>query len=256
MVLLFIGPTGTGKTSLAKQLSHCLFGTDTIATQNMSEFTERQDVAKLFGSPPGYIGHGTDTKFIQEIKNRDGHLVILFDEIEKAAPEVKMSLMQILDTGALTTGNNETLDVTSSIIILTSNALSNILGKKLKIGIGIDAEEREYNIDDIKELLIRDQVFSPEFINRIDSVIKFKSITKGVARSIFIQRLKKLAAELSIKDVEFTWDNVLVDTSLQRYEIEYGGRSIERLINIIKQNAVQDIISGQKKVRGKLRNGS
>merc|ERR1719217_1814252 len=207
---MFSGPTGVGKTHLCKTLSETFFGSvDSMVRLDMSEFMEKHTVSKLIGSPPGYVGYG-DGGALTEAVRRKPYSLVLFDEVEKAHPDVVNVMLQLLDDGRLTDSKGRTVSFANTMIVLTSNVGSRVVQKSGGgIGFGTFNDEDEENYSRIKELVHEEMThfFRPEFLNRLDETIVFRPLTKEDVRSIAEVEFKKVQARLedvrSIAEVEF-----------------------------------------------------
>lgn len=228
---LFLGPTGVGKTELAKSLAEALFDSEThIVRLDMSEFMEPHSVAKLIGAPPGYVGYDEGGQLTEKIR-RNPYSIILFDEIEKAHHDVFNILLQILDDGRLTDSQGRTVDFKNTIIIMTSN-----LGSELLLQ---DKGETEV-------LNLLKQYFKPEFLNRIDEIITFKPLDKTVQLKIVTKLLHDLDVRLLHQDINITFTDNLKNWILeQSFDITYGARPIKRFITkYIETYIATKIING------------
>ena len=228
---LFLGPTGVGKTELAKSLAEALFDSEThIVRLDMSEFMEPHSVAKLIGAPPGYVGYDEGGQLTEKIR-RNPYSIILFDEIEKAHHDVFNILLQILDDGRLTDSQGRTVDFKNTIIILTSNIGSDLLLE--------DKAESE-----VTNLL--KQYFKPEFLNRIDEIICFKPLNKDVQLKIVSKLLHDLDVRLLTQDINITFTDNLKNWIIdQSFDITYGARPIKRFITkYIETYLATKIING------------
>ena len=228
---LFLGPTGVGKTELAKSLAEALFDSEThIVRLDMSEFMEPHSVAKLIGAPPGYVGYDEGGQLTEKIR-RNPYSIILFDEIEKAHHDVFNILLQILDDGRLTDSQGRTVDFKNTIIIMTSNIGSDLLLE--------DKAESE-----VTNLL--KQYFKPEFLNRIDEIICFKPLNKDVQLKIVSKLLHDLDVRLLTQDINITFTDNLKNWIIdQSFDITYGARPIKRFITkYIETYLATKIING------------
>ena len=242
---IFLGPTGVGKTQLAKELSSYMFNSDDdLIRVDMTEYMEPHSVSKLIGSPPGYVGHESGGFLTEQVK-RKPHSVILFDEIEKAHPEVFNVLLQMLDDGYLTDSLGRSIDFRNCLVILTSNTGSRKVqdfGSGIGFGTKTVAEEQQAEKDIINKALKKK--FAPEFLNRIDEVIVFNSLTKNVVMSILNKECKELAENL--KEVgEYTLKinkaakNIILD---QGFDPKYGARPLRRSLERLIENPVAEMI--------------
>lgn len=242
---LFLGPTGVGKTELAKSLAEALFDDErSIVRVDMSEYMEAHSVARLIGSPPGYIGFDKGGQLTEAVRRRP-YSIVLLDEIEKAHQDVFNVLLQVLDDGRLTDGQGRTVNFTNTIIIMTSNVGSEKI-----------IESKEIN-KDLEQKLLDDlrHYFRPEFINRIDDIIVFNKISKGNMKLIVDTQLKKLVDELkATKDItlEIT-DNAKNALTDQGFDTNFGARPLKRLIQKeILNKLAKELIKGDIKEQSKV----
>jgi len=222
---IFVGPTGVGKTELVKQLAGDLFNTpDALIRLDMSEFMEKHSVSRIVGSPPGYVGYDEAGQLTEKIR-RKPYAVVLFDEIEKAHPDVLNVLLQILDDGEITDAHGRKVNFENTIIVMTSNA-----GSATKEGtVGFGRTQQEQDADRAMKAL--QQFLRPEFINRVDAVITFNRLTEEHFQSIARIMLEELAASLNEKAITFTYDDALVELLTHKsYSRTYGARNLRRTI--------------------------
>lgn len=237
---IFLGPTGVGKTELSKALAKAMFGDDSAMIRiDMTEYMEKHAVSKMIGSPPGYVGFEEGGQLTEAVR-RKPYSVILFDEIEKAHPDVFNILLQILDDGRLTDGQGRTVDFKNTVIIMTSNVGSDtIKSKTLGFGKGEDTE-KEY--EDIKKSMIDSlkKEFRPEFINRIDDIIVFHKLSEKDIRSIVDILVDQLGETLKDRGVEISVSDEAKDyLAKEGYDPEYGARPLKRTI----QQKIEDTLS-------------
>ncbi len=229
---LFLGPTGVGKTELAKSLAEALFDSEThIIRLDMSEYMESHSVAKLIGAPPGYVGYDEGGQLTEKVR-RNPYSIILFDEIEKAHHDVFNILLQILDDGRLTDSQGRLVDFKNTIIIMTSNIGSDLLLE---------------NKGEKEVLTLLKQYFKPEFLNRIDEIITFKPLDKNVQLQIVNKMLKDLDIRLLEQNINIEFTNNLKEWILQQsFDITYGARPIKRFITkYIETFIATKIIKGE-----------
>ncbi|MEI3395856.1 MAG: ATP-dependent Clp protease ATP-binding subunit [Clostridia bacterium] len=240
---IFVGPTGVGKTELAKSLAYEMFGSeDSIIRIDMSEYMESHSTSKLIGAPPGYVGYDDAGQLTEKVK-RKPYSIILLDEIEKAHPDVFNILLQVLDDGKLTDSQGNTVSFANTIIIMTSNAGSNL--NTNSIGFGKQTVDKNKIEDSLKD------VFRPEFLNRIDEIIVFNSLNKEELLQIVDLMLKDTIKALKAKDISFEISNSAKQFILDKgTNIKFGARPLRRAI----QRYLEDEIS-EKILKGELTNG-
>ena len=234
---IFMGPTGVGKTELAKALAEFIFDSDqAIVRVDMSEYMEKHAVARLIGAPPGYVGY-EEGGYLTEAVRRRPYSVVLFDEIEKAHPEVFNVLLQILDDGRMTDGHGRTVDFKNTIIIMTSNVGSQWIQE---LGTS-QREEMESRISDA----LRAQ-FKPEFLNRIDETIIFQNLTPDEIVQIVDIQIQRLARRLADNDIEFILSEDARQLIAQKgYDPIYGARPLKRVIQQYIENPLSmEILKG------------
>ncbi|MBE5732884.1 MAG: ATP-dependent Clp protease ATP-binding subunit [Clostridiales bacterium] len=243
---LFMGPTGVGKTELTKALSEAMFDNENAVIRlDMSEYMESYSVSKLIGAPPGYVGHDDGGQLTEQVR-RKPYSVVLFDEIEKAHPDVYNILLQIMDDGRLTDGQGRLVSFKNTIIIMTSNVGVNELKAKTKtLGFGASENDMNRNTDDVLDNALR-RHFRPEFLNRIDVICKFHPLTKeqiGQIAKILIKKFEKSLKERNIT-LNMT-QNAMEYIANKGYDVEFGARPLRRVIEQeIEDNVAEGIIAG------------
>lgn len=246
---IFCGPTGVGKTELAKALAEAVFGSeDNMIRVDMSEFMEKHSTAKLIGSPPGYVGYD-DGGHLTELIRKKPYSVVLFDEIEKAHPDVFNIMLQILDDGRLTDAKGRHINFKNTIIIMTSNVGASMITTTSRLGFSTSDDESKDKYEKLKETVTEEmkKAFRPEFLNRIDETIVFAHLTKKEIREIVDLMLKDLFKRLSERNlsVEVT-DEVKDHLAKDGYSEAYGARPLRRLIQRkIEDMLAEEILSGK-----------
>jgi ATP-dependent Clp protease ATP-binding subunit ClpB len=247
---IFLGPTGVGKTELTKALSQFMFNDDrAIIRVDMSEYMERHSMSKLIGSPPGYVGYDEAGQLTEAVRHRP-YAVILFDEIEKAHPEVFNMLLQVIDEGRLTDGKGRVVNFKNTIIILTSNIGSQFVEKMESIGFSNNSNKQDYSNIKEKVLEALKDSFRPEFLNRLDEIIVFDILSEEAVKEIVNLRIKVVLDRLSAKGINFEIaDEALAYLAKEGYDPHYGARPLNRLIQnkILNPVASYIISNGVKK---------
>ena len=222
---LFVGPTGVGKTELVKALAEDLFDTpEALIRLDMSEYMEKHTVSRLIGSPPGYVGFDEAGQLTEKLRRRP-YSVVLFDEIEKAHPDVLNILLQVLDDGRITDAQGRTVSFENAIIIMTSNAGSDRSGGS--VGFGKTVSEQ----DEARAVKALEEIMRPEFLNRIDDIISFSHLTKEDFRGIAAIMLGQLRDTLAENNIRLTWDDSLVDYLIEdSFSVKFGARNLRRTI--------------------------
>lgn len=246
---IFLGPTGVGKTELCKALAASMFGDENAMLRlDMSEYMEKHTVAKLIGSPPGYVGYDEGGQLTERVR-RKPYSVILFDEIEKAHPDVFNMLLQVLEDGRLTDSQGRTVNFKNTVIIMTSNVGARLItDKKTSLGFA-NANEKEH--EDIKSLVMGElkQVFRPEFLNRVDDIIVFSKLTEEETKRIASLMLKNLGKRLSALGTELkVTDEALTAIAREGFDESFGARPLRRAITTFIEDPLSEkLLSGELK---------
>ena len=243
---LFVGPTGVGKTELVKQLALDLFDSpDALVRLDMSEYMEKHTVSRLIGSPPGYVGYDEAGQLTEKIRRRP-YSVVLFDEIEKAHPDVLNSLLQILDDGRLTDAQGRVVSFENTVIVMTSNAGSQSNNTPAGFGRTVSQMSKDRVMKALEEIM------RPEFLNRIDEIIAFNQLSEDNFRHIAEIMLGELRTTLADKDIRLTWDDSLLGLLTEKsYSVKYGARNLRRLIEKEIENPLATaIVTGDKPLMG------
>ncbi|HNF72651.1 MAG TPA: AAA family ATPase, partial [Chitinophagaceae bacterium] len=250
---IFLGTTGVGKTELAKALAEFLFDDESMMTRiDMSEYQEKHSVSRLVGAPPGYVGYDEGGQLTEAVR-RKPYSVVLFDEIEKAHPDVFNTLLQVLDDGRLTDNKGRVVNFKNTIIIMTSNMGSHIIQENFE-------KVNENNVDEVTEStrtevmnLLR-QSIRPEFLNRIDEVIMFKPLMKNEIRGIIQIQLNQLRETLKQQQIDLDFSEYAIDYLVENgFDPQYGARPLKRLIqkeiiNLLSRKIIAGDIHKEKKV--------
>lgn len=231
---IFVGGTGVGKTELVKRLAADLFDSpESLIRLDMSEFMEKFSVSRIIGSPPGYVGYDEAGQLTEKIR-RKPYSVVLFDEIEKAHPDVLNILLQILDDGRITDAQGRTVNFENTVIVMTTNAGSNRKGGAMGFGGTVNDMGRERALKALGEFL------RPEFINRVDEIVYFNSLTEENFRSIAKLMLEETRDAIAERGISMTWNTALIDYLVRKsYSVTYGARNLRRTI----QKDVEDAIA-------------
>ena len=249
---IFLGPTGVGKTELTKALAEFLFDDDNALVRvDMSEFMEKHSTSKLIGSPPGYVGYEEGGSLTETVRHRP-YSVILFDEIEKAHPEVFNLLLQVLDNGRLTDSKGRVVNFKNTVIIMTSNIGAQYIDKMEQIGFAtVDDKKNEYNLVKEKVLATLKDFFRPEFLNRLDDTIVFDVLSKEAIRKIVDIQIAQVRERLTVKEIILEVTNDAMEyISKEGYNPQYGARPLKRLIQNKILNPIASLIISQGIVKG------
>ncbi|CAN1790539.1 Chaperone protein ClpC, chloroplastic [Linum perenne] len=247
---IFSGPTGVGKSELAKALAAYYYGSEEAMTRlDMSEFMERHTVSKLIGSPPGYVGYTEGGQLTEAVRRRP-YTVVLFDEIEKAHPDVFNMMLQILEDGRLTDSKGRTVDFKNTLLIMTSNVGSNVIEKGGKrIGFDLDYDEKDSSYNRIKSLVTEElkQYFRPEFLNRLDEMIVFRQLTKLEVKEIADIMLREVFDRLKKKEIELQVTERFRERVVNEgYNPSYGARPLRRAImRLLEDSMAEKMLGGE-----------
>jgi ATP-dependent Clp protease ATP-binding subunit ClpC len=249
---ILLGPTGVGKTLLAKTLAEFLFGSDeALIKLDMSEFMERHNVSRLVGAPPGYVGYEEGGQLTEAVRRRP-YSVVLLDEIEKAHPEAQNMLLQIMEDGHLSDAKGRRVDFRNAILVMTSNVGANLIKRASKLGFAFttdDDQKREQDYENMRDRVTEalKQQFRPEFLNRLDGIMVFRHLTKEELTSIVDLELKRVYLQLSEHDIklELTPDAILF-LAEEGYDPEFGARPLRRVVmNHVEDKLSEGMLAGE-----------
>ena len=248
---IFLVPTGVGKTELCKALGEALFGDeDSLIRIDMSEYMEKHSVSRMIGSPPGYVGYEEGGQLTEKVR-RKPYAVILFDEVEKAHPDVFNVLLQILEDGRLTDGQGRVVDFKNTVVVMTSNAGAHTIKKQRSMGFGSSASDeksyeamRENIMDEVK------RIFRPEFLNRVDEIIVFHALEQDEIDRIAKLMLSNVQKRLRERDIDLEVDDSAIKLlSAAGYDLQYGARPLRRAIQRMVEDALsEEILDGKVKL--------
>jgi ATP-dependent Clp protease ATP-binding subunit ClpC len=254
---MFLGPTGVGKTELTKSLAKFMFGSEDAAIQlDMSEFMERHTASRLVGAPPGYIGYEEAGQLTEALRRRP-YSIVVFDEVEKAHPEVHNMLLQIMEEGHLSDAKGRKVDFRNAIIVMTSNIGADVIRKQSSLGFALkrdEVTEERLSYEDMRKKLSDSlkRAFRPEFINRLDATVIFRALNKEDIQKIVSLELAKVAERLREHNLLLTaTDDALFMLAELGYDAEFGARPLKRII----QQKVEDPLS-DKLLSGEFQNGN
>jgi ATP-dependent Clp protease ATP-binding subunit ClpC len=244
---VFLGPTGVGKTELARALANFLFGSDhALIRFDMSEYMEKHSVSKLIGAPPGYVGYEEGGQLTERVR-RTPYSVILLDEVEKAHPDVYNILLQVFEDGQLTDGLGNTVDFRNTIVLLTSNVGAETIKKQSSIGFTPITDEHSY--DKMREKIMDEakRAFRPEFLNRLDDIIVFRSLTKPDLIQILDLEISKVMQRLKARNIQLQFDESAKDFLVEKgYDPTYGARPMRRAVErYLEDPLAEEILKGQ-----------
>src|SRR5919202_1138059 len=249
---VFLGPTGVGKTELARTLAEYLFGDqDAMIRLDMSEYMERHTVSRLVGSPPGYVGYDEGGQLTEQVRRRP-YSVVLFDEIEKAHPDVFNILLQILEDGQLTDAQGRTVDFKNVVLIMTSNVGAQTINKTKSLGFGSDQEGLSYK--EMKSRVTSElrKIFRPELLNRIDEIIVFHKLEREDMRNIIEIQIKRLRKQMAEREVTVEFTNEALDKlSDAGYDPAFGARPLKRVLQRMIEDPMSEMI-----LKGEIPNGA
>jgi len=243
---IFLGPTGVGKTFLARSLAEFMFGDpDALIQIDMSEYMEKFTSSRLIGSPPGYVGHEEGGQLSEAVRRRP-YSVVLFDEIEKAHPDVMHLLLQILEEGTVTDSLGRKIDFRNTIIILTSNVGAELIKKQTTLGFGAPKHDEGYDTMQGKILEETKRVFKPEFLNRLDDIIVFHTLSKEMLTRIVDLEVAKVIARIKEKEIAITLDQAAHEFLIEKgYDPTYGARPMRRAVErYLEDPMAEEILRG------------
>jgi len=248
---VFLGPTGVGKTFLARTLAEFMFGDpDALIQIDMSEYMEKFTSSRLIGSPPGYVGHEEGGQLSEAVRRRP-YSVVLFDEIEKAHPDVMHLLLQILEEGKVTDSQGRKIDFRNTIIIMTSNVGAELIKKQTTLGFGAPKATEDH--DSMRDKILEEtkKVFKPEFLNRLDDIIVFHSLNKPDLSLIVSLEMEKVIGRIKTRDIHLTLDPSATDFLIKKgYDPSYGARPMRRAVERYLEDPMAEEI-----LRGKIQTG-
>ena len=248
---IFSGPTGVGKTELSKALAEALFGDESLMIRiDMSEYMEKHSVSRLVGSPPGYVGYDEGGQLTEKVR-RKPYSVILFDEIEKAHPDVFNMLLQILDDGRLTDSTGRVVDFKNTVIIMTSNVGARDIVEPKKLGFGAQEENAARDYEDMKKNVMEalKKTFRPEFLNRVDEIIVFHPLSRDEIKQICGLMLNETAKRMEQNNINITFTDEVKDFLAEKgYDKTFGARPLKRTIQEhIEDKLAEAILDGKVK---------
>jgi ATP-dependent Clp protease ATP-binding subunit ClpC len=248
---IFLGPTGVGKTHLAKTLAQYMFGDETALIQiDMSEYMDAHNVSRLVGAPPGYVGYEEGGQLSEKVRRRP-YSVVLFDEIEKAHPDIWNLLLQILEDGVVTDSLGRKVDFRNTIIIMTSNVGADVVRKNMVMGFGVKTGEADYEQMKDKMLTEAKRVFKPEFLNRLDDIIVFHSLTRDDLTKIVDIEVAKVHTRLKPREITFRLTAEATSFLIEKgYDPSYGARPLRRAVERYLEDPMAEEI-----LRGTIKNG-
>ncbi|MBQ1272697.1 MAG: AAA family ATPase, partial [Clostridia bacterium] len=251
---LFLGPTGVGKTELSKALAEVMFGDESAMIRiDMSEYMEKHTVSRLIGSPPGYVGYDEGGQLTEKVR-RKPYAVVLFDEIEKAHPDVFNVMLQVLDDGQLTDGQGRTVDFKNTVIIMTSNVgAKNIAEKKKQLGFAPAEGEFSRTQEEIREGVMGElkHTFRPEFLNRIDDMIVFSQLRKEDIRQIALRLTEQVTKRLSEMGITLSLTDEALDLLADKgFDAAYGARPLRRAIQSLVEDPLAEKMLSETFVKG------
>ncbi len=245
---IFLGPSGVGKTELARTLAEFLFGDEDAMIQvDMSEYMEKHAVSRLVGSPPGYVGYDEGGQLTEAVR-RKPYSVVLLDEIEKAHPDVFNILLQMLEEGRLTDAQGRQVDFKNTIVIMTSNIGASSIAKNSQLGFQVEEAETGVSYEDMKSRIMGDvkKVFRPELLNRIDEIIVFQKLTKDEIKLIVDQLMKRLREQMKVHEVSIELTDAAKDMMVDKgYDPTMGARPLRRAIQRFIEDPLADFVLGR-----------
>ena len=247
---IFLGPTGVGKTFLARTLAEFMFGDqDALIQIDMSEYMEKFTASRLIGSPPGYVGYEEGGQLSEAVRRRP-YSVVLFDEIEKAHPDVMNLLLQILEEGKITDSLGRKIDFRNTIIIMTSNVGAELIKRQMSLGFGVAKDEHDYESMKGKILEESKRVFKPEFLNRLDDLIVFHTLTKTDLMRIVDLEVSKVVGRIKNKDIHVTLNDAAKEFLIEKgYDPTYGARPMRRAVEkYLEDPFAEELLRGNVKV--------